>query len=67
VRNDPFPVDVRVLAATGVALLVTDGRTEAWIPKSQIRSGSSIGASSERGEEGTLVIPEWLAAARGLS
>ena len=57
-----FP-DVRAIRATDSALLVAiDGR-EVWIPQSQIDDESEV---YEVGQEGELVISEWLATQKGI-
>lgn len=55
---------VRVRKEARGALLVQleDGRL-IWVPKSQIDEASEVWAE---GDEGTLVIPEWLAIDRGI-
>ena len=44
-----------------LAILFTDGDTEAWIPKSQILRMKRMGGSTHE-----VVIPEWLAVEKGL-
>lgn len=54
---------VTVEHETDLALLcVVDGRKH-WVPKSQIRDESEVKAV---GDEGTLVIPAWLASDKGI-
>lgn len=57
---------VKVVACTDLALLVDADGEEVWIPKSQIDEDSDIGDGSEKGDEGELTIPQWLAEAKGL-
>jgi len=54
-------VDVQVKAVTDAALLVTDGTDETWVPRSQVGDGGTVTAEAERGDEGTIEIPKWLA------
>ena len=62
--KEPYEVeDVRVRTETQGALLVAIGPRLIWIPKSQVLEGSDVWAE---GDEGTLVIPEWLAVERGI-
>jgi hypothetical protein len=63
-RNDAVHFDdVTVKHATDKAILaVIDGKQE-WIPKSQIAADSEV---QDDGDEGTLIIPEWLAKDKGL-
>jgi hypothetical protein len=63
----PAPtVDVEVDAVTvetDKAILCLVGTKEVWIPKSQIDNSSEV---QGEGDDGTLVIPEWLAIEKGL-
>lgn len=52
---------VEVLHATGLALYFELEGEKVWIPRSQILDGSNFGDDSEEGDEGELIIPEWLA------
>lgn len=55
--------DVTVMRVTEKAVLcMVDGK-EVWIPQSQIHDDSEVW---KEGDEGTLVIPEWLALDKGL-
>lgn len=55
---------VEVKKDSGMALLCEfDTGDEAWIPKSQIDDDSDVW---EEGQEGTLVIPLWLAEKKSL-
>lgn len=59
-----FEVYAECLAETPSAILVDVGEDKpVWIPKSQIDDASEV---REKGDEGELVIPEWLAQDRGL-
>ena len=76
-RNEPVYVDVHVVAVGARAILVRPddnpsghlfpSDSEVWIPKSEILADSDIDGDSNRGEDGTLAIPKWLADDRGLS
>ena len=62
--RDSEPVSfegVEIMAVTDLALLCKIDGCDWWIPKSQILDGSNFGDDSERGDEGELIIPEWLA------
>jgi hypothetical protein len=62
--KEPYEVDdVRIRSETQAALLVAVGKRLIWVPKSQVLEGSEVWAE---GDEGTLVIPEWLAIERGI-
>lgn len=54
-------IAVDVKARTDLALLVTDGDVECWIPRSQISDYSGDEDSPE-----TIFISEWLAIEKGL-
>jgi hypothetical protein len=62
----PFTVVVTLKRKTEAALLVEDeDGEEVWIPNSQVHDDSEIWDESKIGEEGKLVIPEWLALKKG--
>lgn len=54
-------IAVEVRARTEKALFVSDGKSECWIPRSQISDYSGDENSPE-----TIFIPEWLAEDKGL-
>ena len=68
--RDTEPVecgDFEVIAATSMALLLSDGcGVQAWIPRSEICDESDLASDSTKGDEGVLMIPEWLATEKGL-
>lgn len=55
-------IEVEIRAETPKALLVFDGKTEVWIPKSQIRDQ----CENEMGTITSIFISEWLATEKGL-
>lgn len=59
-------INVKVVERTDLALLVSDGRKEAWVPLSQIEDT----IEEEDGMFGVnitaIIIPEWLATDKGL-
>jgi hypothetical protein len=58
-------INVKVVERTGHALLVSDGRQEVWVPISQIEE--VIEEPGLFGSEVTaIVVPDWLAADKGL-
>ena len=64
-----FSCDVHVERFTEKALLVRrvdkkDVPAE-WFPKSQIDAESEVGTNAEEGDEGTMIVPEWIAAQKG--
>ncbi len=64
-RSECVEVEVEcVRRATDKALLVVVEGEEVWIPKGQIHDDSEV---YDEGHEGTLVIPLWLAEAKGLA
>ena len=52
--------EIRIVTAK--AVLIHDGAREAWVPKSQIEDPDEF----EVGEHVELLLPEWLAKAKGL-
>jgi hypothetical protein len=58
-------IAVKVMERTGLALLVNDGRKDAWVPLSQIIEVIEEDAWSGP-EVRAIVIPKWLADAKGL-
>ena len=66
-RDEIVYLEVRVKASTPRALLVVveeDESLEEWIPRSQIHDDSDV---EDKGDEGTLAIPRWLAEERDLA
>ncbi len=66
--NEPTECgDFTVKVNTDLALLLVDADDcEHWIPKSQMDSDGGIDGDSDVGDEGELIIPEWLAVEKGL-
>lgn len=58
-------IDVTVKARTEKALLVYDGKTEVWIPRSMISDYSPD--TCEDFEITSLFLPEWFATEKGLT
>lgn len=61
--------DCYVLAHTDKAVLVRHEGSDYWIPFSQIDPESSIvkeGKDFEKGDTGSIIIPRWLAAQKGI-
>jgi hypothetical protein len=56
-------ITVDVLADTDAAILVTDSKTEAWLPKSLIEYDTGAGAGDTDVE---IELPVWLAEKAGL-
>ena len=54
-------IEVRIVSATDKALLVSDGKREAWIPRSQITD-----YCEENGQITSIFISQWLAETKGL-
>jgi len=59
--REPVEVFVEVMVVRPLSLRVFTGDDEVWIPKSQICEDSPIGQDAEDGDEGSLIIPRWLA------
>lgn len=55
-------IEVEVRIETPKALLVYDGKTEVWVPRSQI----SDQGEDEDGHITSIFISEWLATQKGL-
>lgn len=62
-RKRMVEVEVEVKIERPASILVTDGDTEAWIPKSLIGETSEVQGESD---SGMLLIPEWKAKDAGL-
>ena len=62
VEGVKFP-NTKVIRATAKALLVLIEDEEVWIPVSQITDDSEVW---QEGQEGLLVITEWIAEQKGL-
>ena len=56
-------IEVEIKVKTQKAVLVSDGKTEVWIPLSQITDYTD---EIEVGESITIFISEWLATEKGL-
>jgi hypothetical protein len=64
--TETFSIEVTLKRKTAAALLVEDeDGEEVWIPSSQVDDDSEIWDDSKVGEQGKLVIPEWLATKKG--
>ena len=64
-KSDLFDMAAEIKAETPKAWLLFDGTKEAWVPKSQIESDSEITEDSEEGDEGELVVSDWIASEKG--
>lgn len=53
----------KALADSPLAVLCEIGETRIWIPQSQIDDDSEV---SKKGDEGTLIVSEWIAIQKGL-
>lgn len=62
VNKNYVDIMVEIKHETTKALLMFDGATEAWIPKSQIEG---IDKGNGEGKEVIVTIPEWLAQDKG--
>lgn len=60
--SNDVEIEVEVRAETPKALLVYNGSTEVWVPKSQIRDQ----CENELGTITSIFISEWLATEKGL-
>ena len=62
--DDVVTIHAHAIKDTGLALICQVDGQSVVIPKSQIREASEV---KKEGDEGDLVIPEWLAAQKGLA
>lgn len=61
-NEETFTVQITVKHKTEKALLIENGEGEEhWIPFSQIHDDSEIYENAKKGDQGKLVISEWLA------
>jgi hypothetical protein len=60
--SNDVEIEVEVRAETPKALLVYNGSTEVWVPKSQIRDQ----CENDLGTITSIFISEWLATEKGL-
>lgn len=68
-QDDFEPVELEDVAVKKVldkSLLCVVNEKDIFIPKTEIRDHGDITAESEEGDEGTLIIPKWLAEDRGI-
>ena len=54
-------------ASTKAILVKTDEGDEYWVPRSQIMPGGTLGDDPKKGDQGSLIIPEWLAVKKGIT
>lgn len=59
-------IEVRVRAVTRDAILIHDGKTECWIPKSKISDFTGDGDEPDSTTT-SIFISEWLATEKGLA
>ena len=59
--NDPIEITVVIIRETDAALLLNDGTSKEWVPKSQISYPDGAGP----GDMVEVTMPEWLAQDRG--
>ena len=68
--NEIVEIDVEVLAVSDLAIQVTDGDVECWIPKSALRrqaDGCLGDDDALPGKSGTIAISQKLAEEKGLA
>ena len=59
-NHDIITLELHLKNETEKAYLVSDGKTTAWIPKSQCEMAEGLGVACE------FQMPEWLAVEKGL-
>jgi hypothetical protein len=63
-KEEPVRIEgVVCIKATSKAILVVIDDEQHWIPQSQVHADSEV---YNHGDEGTLVITEWIAKQKGL-
>lgn len=60
-KSEDVEIICEVKAETALSYLIFDGKTEAWVPKSQVND-----TCEEKGEITSIFIPEYLAVLKGL-
>ncbi len=60
--SEPIEIWVELIMITNAAILINDGQTEAWLPKSQIEYDDD----AEPGDTIDIEMPEWLAVEKDL-
>lgn len=60
--SNDIEIACEIRAESAKAYLVYDGKTEVWIPKSQVSDDCE-----ENGKITSIFIPEWLATEKGLT
>jgi hypothetical protein len=60
-NEEPVEITVQILKIGDEAMLVTDGKTEAWVPYSLLDEDSELDDMADEGDQGLIVIPEWKA------
>ena len=65
-EGEPVEFSAKVMAKSEKAVLVSIEGEEMWIPFSQIKSDRDFWENAEKGDEGDLLISEWIAGEKGL-
>ena len=60
--DETVEIDVEILAKTDMAIFVSDGDNEVWLPLSQIIDPEEF----EIGQTVTIEVPEWLGISKEL-
>jgi hypothetical protein len=66
VDDETYEAEAFVKQATNKALLCEIEGDEYWIPLSQIRHGGDVTPDSGKGDEGTIIMTQWIAEQKGL-
>lgn len=64
--KEPAIVRCRIVHETDKALLIEQGVTQTWIPRSQLDHISKKGKHAKGGFEAEIEMPEWLADDKGV-
>jgi hypothetical protein len=61
--SEEFEIEVEVLrVGKNATLVLTEHGDEVWVPHSQMLSGTNV---EDAGDQGTLIVPGWLAKNEG--
>lgn len=60
--EDNFAIEAEAIRETQKEILVEVDDEQIWVPKGQIRPGSTV---TKKGDIGTLMVSQWLAKAKG--
>jgi hypothetical protein len=59
--REPLEYKGKVIKVSGGGILIGVDGEEIWFPRSQLQDGGDLHKDSDEGDEGSFLIPEWLA------